>query len=155
MIFVSLGTQDKPFKRLIDYCENLNLDEEIIVQVGLTEYQSDKLKIKYFLNADEFNQYINDARIVITHGGVGTIINALKKHKKIIACPRLAKYHEHHNDHQLEIIEEFSKDGYLKALGENDDLLALIKSMDDFIPKEYISNTNNFIQKLDDYLSNL
>lgn len=155
MIFVSLGTQDKPFKRLIDYCENLNLDEEIIVQVGLTEYQSDKLKIKYFLSADEFNQYINDARIVITHGGVGTIINALKKHKKIIACPRLAKYHEHHNDHQLEIIEEFSKDGYLKALGENDDLLALIKSMDDFIPKEYISNTNNFIQKLDDYLSNL
>lgn len=71
MIFVSLGTQDKPFKRLIDYCEKLDTDEKIVVQNGLTDYKSDKLILKRFLSPEELDKAIDDASVVITHGGVG------------------------------------------------------------------------------------
>ncbi len=155
MIFVTLGTQDKQFKRLIDYCEALKTDEEIVVQAGLTEYHSDKLIIKPFIEQDEFEHYIEKASVLITHGGVGTIINALNHHKVVIACPRLAKYHEHHNDHQVEIVDEFEKRGLILALRENDDLAEVLERAKTFKPKEYVSNTANFVQKLDEYLSSL
>ena len=155
MLFVSLGTQDKEFKRLIDYCEALNIDEEIIVQAGLTHYRSDKLKILNFIEQDDFEKYLSEARVVICHGGVGTIINALNKGKVVIACPRLAKYHEHHNDHQVEIIKEFEKRGLILALRENDNLADVLKKAETFKPGKYISNTANFVHKLDEYLSNL
>lgn len=155
MIFVSLGTQDKPFTRLIDYCEKIDTNEEIIVQNGLTDYKSDKLILKRFLSFEELDRMIDEASVVITHGGVGTIINCLNKGKKIIACPRLAKYHEHHNDHQCEIIDEFEKDGYLIALRENDDINEVIMRARKFVPKKYTSNTANFIKKLDEYLQNI
>ena len=155
MIFFSLGTQDKPFKRLIDYCEKLDTDEKIVVQNGLTDYKSDKLILKRFLSPEELDKAIDDASVVITHGGVGTIINCLNKGKKIIACPRLSKFHEHHNDHQCEIIDEFEKDGYLIALREGDDINEIIKKARNFSPKKYTSNTSNFIKKLDEYLENI
>ena len=155
MLFVTLGTQDKSFKRLIDYFENLDTDEEIIVQSGLTNYISNKLKIEKFFSNEGLEKNIQDARIVITHGGVGTIINALNHHKVVIACARLAKYHEHHNDHQVQIIDEFEKAGYLLALRDGDDIKEVLKRAENFVPKQYESNTENFVKKLDDYLSGL
>ena len=59
------------------------------------------------------DKYIDEADLVITHGGVGTIFSALKKNKKVIAIPRLEKYGEHINDHQIEICEELEKEGYI------------------------------------------
>ena len=56
---------------------------------------------------------INDCNILITHGGVGSIISGLKKDKKVIAVPRLEKYKEHVNDHQLQIIENFNNKKYI------------------------------------------
>ena len=155
MIFVTLGTQDKQFKRLLDYCEALNTDQQIIVQAGLTEYHSDKMDIRDFIDNDEFAKYIAEADVLITHGGVGTIINALNQGKVVIACPRLAKYHEHHNDHQVEIVDEFERRGLILALRENDDLSEVLERAKTFKPGKYVSNTANFVQKLDEYLSSL
>ena len=59
------------------------------------------------------NDFIGKADYIITHGGVGTITDALKLGKKIIAVPRLSKYKEHVNDHQLQIIENFSEKGFI------------------------------------------
>ena len=155
MIFVTLGTQDKQFKRLLDYCEALDTDQKIIVQAGLTEYHSDKMDIRDFIDNDEFAKYIAEADVLITHGGVGTIINALNQGKVVIACPRLAKYHEHHNNHQVEIVDEFERRGLILALRENDDLAEVLERAKTFTPGKYVSNTANFVQKLDEYLSSL
>ena len=155
MIFVTLGTQDKQFKRLLDYCEALDTDQKIIVQAGLTEYHSDKMDIRDFIDNDEFAKYIAEADVLITHGGVGTIINALNQGKVVIACPRLAKYHEHHNNHQVEIVDEFERRGLILALRENDDLAEVLERAKTFKPGKYVSNTANFVQKLDEYLSSL
>ena len=155
MIFVTLGTQDKQFKRLLDYCEALNTNQKIIVQSGCTEYNSSKLDIRKFIGQDEFEKCIKEADVIIAHGGVGTIINALNNGKVVIACPRLAKYQEHHNDHQVEIVNDFERRGLILALHENDDLAEVLERAKTFKPGKYVSNTANFVKKLDEYLSSL
>ena len=152
MIFVCLGTQDKSFKRLLETIENSNIDDKIIAQVGYTDFSSSKMEIHKYLDKDEYSKYLNEADIVITHGGVGTIMEALKANKKIIACPRLSKYHEHQNDHQLDIIDTFKKNNYLLALYEDDDINEVYQKALSFTPNKYISNNENFVSKLSTYL---
>ena len=88
MILVTLGTQDKQFTRLIKLVEDEvskgNIDDEVIVQAGLTKYKSNKIKIFDFINSDEFDNYMKSADLIITHGGVGSILSGLKRNKKII-----------------------------------------------------------------------
>ena len=109
LILVTLGTQLQPFTRLLDAIEKLNLDEEIIVQAGCTKYTSDKMKILDFVSYEEMAKLVKKARVIITHGGTGSIVEPLKKGKIIIGCARLKKYGEHVDDHQTELIEIFLK----------------------------------------------
>ena len=96
--------------------------------------------------AEEFDKLISECDLLITHGGVGSIITGLKNNKKVIAAARLKQYGEHTNDHQLQIIENFSNSGYILNLNDFDKLGDLIKSAKTFKPKKYKSNTNNFIK---------
>lgn len=156
MILVVLGTQDKQFTRLLDDVEKEielgNITEEVIVQAGQTKYHSDKMKIVDLLPAPEFEKLMDKADLIITHGGAGTILSAIKKGKRIIATPRLAKYKEHHNDHQKQIINEFKKMGYILDYNENDNLGEIIKKSKKFKTKKFVSNTKNMIKLLDNYI---
>lgn len=164
MIFVTLGTQDKEFKRLVDiiykYLENSNSDEKIIIQYGNTKYDYDEFKafknVKCFdfISPDDFEKYLNEADFVITHAGVGTIINGLNHNKKLIVVPRLKKYKEHVNDHQLQITENFAHEGYIIEYKEDDDLQDLIKKIKDFKPKKYESNNQRFNDELEKIINN-
>ena len=154
MVFVTLGTQDKPFTRLLEMVDKAIIDglitDEVIVQAGITKYESNNMKIFDFTNNDEMLYYISNAKYVITHGGVGTIFNCLKNDKKVIAIPRLSKYKEHHNDHQLEVIKEFSDKGYIL---DGSNLEDAINKVDSFVPIKYESNNTNFISKLEEFIN--
>lgn len=158
MIFVTLGTQDKNFKRLLNDIQREidkgNIKEQVIVQAGFTKYESKDMKIFDLLDKDEFEQYMKKCDLLITHGGVGSILTGLKNNKKVIACPRLAKYKEHINDHQVQIIEKFSTAKYLLAYNENDDLGKIIQQSKKFIPKKYISNTQKMIRVIENFIDN-
>ena len=153
MIFVSLGTNDKSFKRLLEEIEkqiDLGLiKDKVIVQAGFTKYESKKMKIIDLMPINEFNRNIEQCDILITHGGVGTILDGLKKGKKIIAFPRLSKYQEHVNDHQVEIINEFYDSGFILT-GEIDKVSELINESYNFKPKKYKSNNNCFNKLISD-----
>lgn len=160
MILVTLGTQDKKFYRLLDMIQkeidNGKIKDEIIVQAGYSsDYKSDDMKIIDLIPIDEFDELVKKCDILITHGGVGSIITGLKHHKKIIAVPRLKKYKEHTNDHQIQIVDAFAKDGYLLNLDENGKLYKVLKNMKNFIPKKYESNNNSFIKMLDKEIKKL
>ena len=146
MIFVTLGTQDKHFPRLLDSIEKLNIDEKIIAQTGTTDYKSNKMEIHKYLTQDEMLKYMKDARVVITHAGVGTLIQGLKMNKKMIVAARKKEFKEHVNNHQEQILKMFSKNGYILALENFDDLEELINKK--FTPKEYESNRKNFRKSL-------
>lgn len=155
MILVTLGTQDKEFPRLLEEVEKLIdkgiITEEVIAQIGSTNYSSDKMKLIDYLSRNEMLTFIKNAEYIITHGGVGTIIDSLNLGKKVIAVPRLKKYKEHVNDHQLEIVNEFSKLGYIL---DGSNLEQAIFKLDNFIPNKYESNNQNFVKLIDDFIEN-
>jgi len=158
LIFVSLGTNDKSFKRLLEKIDNEislgNIKDKVIVQSGYTKYESDNMEIVDLMPMDIFKKNISNCDILITHGGVGTILDGLKLGKKIIAFPRLSKYQEHVNDHQVEIINEFSDCGYILT-GEMDNLVDLIGKCKNFNPKGYKSNNYRFNKLIRDYIDSL
>ena len=158
MIFVSLGTNDKSFKRLLNEFEKQielgNIKEKVIVQSGFTKYNSKNMRVIDLMSMKDFKKYITSCDLLVTHGGVGTILDGLKLGKKIIAFPRLSKYQEHVNDHQIEIIDEFCKEGYILS-GEIKNLVDLIDKSKEFQVKKYKSNNLKFNNMLIDYIDNL
>ena len=156
MILVTLGTQDKEFKRLLDNIEdaieNDIIKEEVVVQAGSTKYDSKNMKIFDVIPMNEFDKLMKKCDILITHGGVGSIITGLKNNKKIIAMARLKIYKESANDHQLQIIDNFSKEGYLLKL-DNNNLAEVLNEAKHFKPQKFISNTDNMIKLISDYIS--
>ena len=158
MIFVTLGTQDKTFKRLLsDIQECIDkgvIKEKVIVQAGYTKYDSKDMKIFDLLDKDDFDKYIKECDLLITHGGVGSILTGLKNNKKVIAAPRLAKYNEHMNDHQLQIVSRFSEMGYILPYNEGDKLALVIQKSKKFKPKKYVSNTDKMIKLIKDFIDN-
>lgn len=156
MILVLLGTQDKEFPRLLEAVDREiklgNIKDKVIVQKGLTKYESDNMEMFDLLPSNELDKLISKADLIITHGGVGSILSAIKKNKKIIAAARLAKYKEHHNDHQKQIIKEFADQGYLIELRDFNKLGKLIEKSKNFKPKKFESNTDNMIKLLENYI---
>ena len=131
MILVMLGTQNNSFERLLIF--------DLIPQEELEKYQE-------------------QADLIITHGGVGSIVSSLKKGKKVIAVPRLHRYHEHVNDHQKQIVEAFDKKGYIIGIQRIDELRKAIIRAQEFEPKKYddkeksnskiLKIIENFIEKV-------
>ena len=152
MIFVILGTQDKPFPRLLKDIEKADLNEDILVQAGYTSFRTEKMEVRDYIPKEEFSKLIDKADLVIAHAGVGTIMECLKKHKKLIVAPRLAKYGEHQNDHQLDIAENFSEKGYLLPYYEGDDLSLVYEKAKTFAFTPYRSEGEGFARKLSTYL---
>ncbi len=158
MILVTLGTQDKEFTRVLKEIDRLIekkvICEEVIVQAGYTKYESKNMKIFDYVSKKELEEYMDKASFIITHCGVGSIFDCLKKNKKIIAVARLSKYKEHNNDHQLELLEEFSKENFIIPVVEMDEMESAIKKVKTFKPAMYKSNNLNMVNLVDNYIDN-
>lgn len=156
MIFVTVGTQDKQFKRLLEEVERLikngKITDTVVAQIGNTKFKTD-LDSKFmhlieFTTQREIEALIQNADFIITHGGVATIIEGLNMNKKIIAVPRLKKYKEHVNDHQLQIIENFNDSGYIIGTKGVEGIEEALERVENFVPKAYNSNNEKFVEKL-------
>ena len=159
MIFVTLGTNDEEFPRLLKAIdkeiEKGTIKEKVVVQAGCTKYSSKNMEILDLVPREEFEKLINDCDLLITHGGVGSILTGINKGKKVIAVPRLSKYNEHGNDHQLQIVENFSKRKYILAVKDINKLGKTIEKAKSFKPQKFVSNTHNIINMIEEYIDNL
>ena len=183
MIFVSLGTQDKPFNRIIDYILKLKEeikeleDIEIVFQIGQTKLsEEEKSKIEKLnektrnkekknitvfnmLKPEDMKKYIINANIVVTHAGVGTIMECIEHNKDIIVLPRKEENGEHVNNHQEEIAFEMEKNGLLYKVDTYEKMeeivIELIKNSNNKKEKKYISNNEKFNDILIDYLESI
>lgn len=108
MIFVTVGTQFG-FDRLIQSLDNwaLGKDIEIFAQISDGNYVPKNFEYSRQLNSFEYSEFFSKSSLVISHAGMGTIISCLTAHKPIILFPRLYKYGEHRNDHQLATVVGF------------------------------------------------
>lgn len=156
MILVLLGTQNNSFHRLLEEVEknieNGTIKEEVIAQKGYTKFESNKIKLFDEVPLEEMKKLINQSNIIITHGGVGSIITAITKGKKVIAVPRLKKYKEHVNDHQTEIVEAFNREGYIIGIQDVSELGDALRRIKEFTPKKYEKNTGNIIKIIEDFI---
>lgn len=159
MILVLLGTFPLTFERpLIELdrlLENGTLSEEVIVQSGHTVYNSSHMTFVPFIDLDGLLDLYRRADLVITQAGTGSIIKGLKMNKKMIAVARLAKYGEHVDDHQVELIQEFAGANYLIPWKEGDDLAELIAKAKKFEPTEYKSSNKEIVNYLINYIDNI
>lgn len=157
MIFVILGTQKFQLNRLLEqldkYIEGGLIKEEVIAQIGNSDYEPHNFNYFRFLDKSEFEHYIENASLVITHSGVGSIITALNAKKPIIVFPRLEKYKEHVDNHQLDIAKAFAKKEYVLCCFEDDYLPDLIEKSMKFVFKEYVSQTEHIIKLIADNLN--
>jgi UDP-N-acetylglucosamine transferase subunit ALG13 len=151
MIFVSVGTYKKGFDRLIKEIDLLKekklIKEEIIAQIGHGKYIPKNIKYEKFFEEEEMEKNIKKCTIYITHAGVGSVMKGLNFGKKIIILPRLKKFDEAVDDHQIEIAEKLSgKIIYCK--NEKEIKKAIGKQI---IIKKRKKN-NKIIEILDDYV---
>lgn len=143
MIFVCVGSREYPFDRLLKKIDELvergEIKDEVFAQIGQSNYIPKHYAYKRFLSQDEFKEYQGKADLIISHAGTGALVGALKLGKKVIAVPRLAKYGEHIDDHQLQVAEVLDREGYLKSVINMDELLDAINSLKshDVVLKKY------------------
>lgn len=156
-IFVTLGSSTQNFNRLLGKIDELideNIIKDVAVQSNSSDYVPKNYKIKNHLIFDEYEKFVKDCDILITHGGVGSIFDGLINNKKIIAFPRMSEYREAVNDHQKQIVDKFYNEGYILT-GKIDELDKLITNIEKFNPKKYKSNNKMFNTKLIDIIEKL
>src|ERR1700712_1017834 len=124
MIFVTAGTQE-PFDRLVKAVDKISLKAsgtEFIVQALDSKYKTKNINVLNFVSPIEFEAYINEAELIISHAGMGTIISSLVKEKPLLIMPRLVKYREHRNEHQLATAKKMDEFGYVNVAYDETDL---------------------------------
>ena len=159
MILVLLGTFHIEFTRPLIAIEKAiitqKIHEKIVVQNGHTIFKSDYLTMVPFFSPIELDNLYNEANLIVTHAGTGSILKGIKKGKKVIAIPRLKKLNEHLDDHQLEILEQFAKCNYILPWNENEKFETILKKAETFIPSAYKSSKSNLVNYLIDYIDKI
>lgn len=155
-VFVTIGTHSQQFDRLLKKIDEIAREKKDITffaQTGNSEYNPQYFSYKKFLNEKEYEQNFRTASIVISHGGAGSIIHTLKLKKPLIVVPRLKKFREHTNDHQLDLGEFFEKKGKCICVKEIEGLEKAIERSKKFKPKieiekqGLITEIKNFLEK--------
>lgn len=141
MIFVTVGTHEQGFERLIKKIDDLVRDgkikEDVIMQIGFTQYKPKYCKWEKLFPYSEMKEMMQKARIVITHGGPASFIMALQEGKTPIVVPRMSKYNEHVNDHQLD---------FSLAVNERYKNLIVVKDVETL--EEVISDYDNLVRSM-------
>jgi UDP-N-acetylglucosamine transferase subunit ALG13 len=155
-IFVTVGTA--PFPRLIKSMDQIAkiLEDKVIMQIGKTSYQPKNTEYFDFKDYDKIRQLNKDAKMIITHAGVGSILTALDYGKPLIIVPRLKKYREINDDHQLEIAHLLKKQNLAEVAYEPKDILQLLQlPLQEFFSKTQLLSDcqNDLIGFLQNFLN--
>ena len=163
MIFVTVGTHEQSFERLVKKVDDLKRDkiinEDVIIQKGYTDYEPQYCESYKLVNYNDMQKYLKTARIIITHGGPASFITPLTIGKIPIVVPRQKKFNEHVNNHQIDFVEQVvTRDNTIIPCYDIDDLEGLIKDYDSIVEnmkQNYNSNNKLFCEKLDEEISGI
>ena len=153
MIFVTVGTHEQPFNRLIEEVDRLKgeglIEDEVIIQRGYSTYTPKYCKYYDLISYEDMQKYNKEARIVITHGGPASFIDVLALGKTPIIVPRQSKYNEHVNDHQLEFSNALVLRGVNIVVIE--DISTLLNAINEVTSKtrsSFVSNNKEFCKTI-------
>jgi len=159
MIFVTTGTQE-PFDRLIQVIDEIapTINEKIVVQAFKYKYKARNFDVLDFIPPNQFNELIKEARLLISHAGMGTVITALTNNKPIVIMPRIARLGEHRNEHQLATAAELKRTGYVYVADNEAELKILVTDLlkkDKIEPLHHIGNfaSDELISSIVEYIT--
>jgi len=127
VIFVTLGTMHLDFARLVRKMDDIaaHTGERVVIQTGLAATVPTRAEHFAFKTREELAVLIAESRLVVTHAGIGSVIDALKAERPLIVVPRLKKFGEHNNDHQLDLAQAVERRGWGRMVLDVADLDAL------------------------------
>lgn len=159
MIFVTVGSQKFQFNRLLKKVDQMAADgsikEGVCVQTGASDYVPCNCRHQAFYDRDKFAEMVEKCNILITHGGTGTIVDAVKRGKKAIVVPRLARYGEHVDDHQLQLLERFHKMNLVYSCTDVKYLPEMLRRIRNHQFAVWQSNTEAFVESIDEYIRSI
>jgi len=159
LIFVTVGTHEQGMDRLLVELDRLIekkiITEELFAQIGYSEYKPKNYKYEDMIGYDEMDSYVRRARVVIVHGGPGSIFHPLKYGKIPVVVPRNPEFNEHVDNHQVLFTKRL--DVNLRVIGVYDirNLEEKINHYDQLALKcvSSKSNVNEFIRNFDMLIS--
>lgn len=130
MIFVTVGTHDQQFDRLLSEMDLLSpqLDEEVVAQTGHSSYHPSNMEWFDFVSEAKVNDYYENASVIVGHAGAGTILTALSYEKPLVLVPRRKEHGEHLDDHQLELTGALQNQDGVFVVESSDNLATAIDS---------------------------
>ncbi len=152
MVFVTYGTQPHNFKYMTYLVNHIDPKHQVVVQYGESENQIKRQNTITFDYSEQYLEYFDKADIIITHGGVGSIMNGLKNAKKVIVVPRLAEFDEHVDNHQLEVSTKLAKGGHIYMMDRNQDINDILYIVEKKDFTKYESNTGHFVENIEKLL---
>jgi len=163
MIFVTVGTHEQPFDRLIEEIDNLKkngtIQEEVIIQTGFSSYEPKYCQWSKLIPYQQMIKNVEDARIVITHGGPASFVMPLQIGKTPIVVPRQRKYGEHINDHQVEFARNVAdRMGTIIPVENVETLGEIISNYNQIVAsmgQGMVSNNEKFNEKLDQMVNEM
>lgn len=158
MIFLTVGTQF-PFDRLVRSVDEAisqnGFDEEIFAQVGDSSYRPRNFEAVPSLEKCVFDKYVRGASCIIGHAGIGIITTALENNKPLLVMPRLKRYGEVVNDHQLAIAKRFELLGHVLVAYKTEELPRKIKQLRTFVPRKRESQHQAVTDRITRFLNEL
>ena len=152
MIFVTVGTHEQPFDRLIKKIDELvekGAIADVFVQTGYCKFDPVHCERQSMLPYEEMQSKIEQADLVITHGGPASFVSVIEKGKVPVVVPRQEKYGEHINDHQKEFCEELIKRGFpIMVVNDVDELENVILNCKQGCGQNYVSNNKEFNERV-------
>ena len=152
MILVTVGSSRFPFDRLLRAVDLLPRDEELVVQHGPSGVRPEGARCVPFLPFDSLGELVRDAHVVVTHGGVGSILLALSLGKQPLVVPRLRRFGETVDDHQLESARRFGRDNLVTLVEDPQELAGVIASLDGTARPERRQEEVPLVQELRRYI---
>jgi UDP-N-acetylglucosamine transferase subunit ALG13 len=162
LIFVTVGTHEQQFNRLIKKIDDLKrenkISEEVFIQTGYSDYLPVNCQYKKLLTYDDMTKYISSASIIITHGGPGSIFLPLQYNKIPIVVPRNPAYKEHVDEHQIKFVKQMESQNRIIAVYDIEEIEEKIVKYEGFSGEMSISNNSNvdnFIERIDEICKGL
>ncbi len=157
-VFVSVGTHPQPFDRLLKEIDRVagrgKARVQLFAQTGNSRYKPKHFASQALLDSKDFEGKISWSDVVVSHGGAGTIITVLRHKKPLLLVPRLRKFGEHTNDHQLDLAKALETEGKAKAVFETRELEKALLEMKSFKPDLH-SDRKRLVARIEGFLGEL
>lgn len=163
MIFVTVGTHEQPFNRLIKKINSMvangEIKEKVIIQYGFSTYNAEYCEMHKMMSFDAMQDSFKNARIIITHGGPSSFLEALQHNKIPIVVPRQSKFDEHVNNHQVDFVKLIDRRmNNIIPIYNIDDLSNAIMNFNEIVKNKNIgknSNNKKFNENLEKIVNHL